>query len=168
MNWSQVFPILIGAFLAVVSSSATKFVTDWYERRTKRSQLNRFLATELSSCVSRITGLLRIYAESEKPDPTFLVALERATSLFAVRRETVYLLEIELGQQVLEFYDSVDSAVDMIMSMLRLAEKAGHDRFVSEEVQKQMSNLEGACALGAGLSKHFGLRMLPSRRTSHD
>jgi hypothetical protein len=162
MNWSQVVPILIGAVLAVVSTSATRFVTDWYENRTKRAHLNRFLATELSSCVSRIKGLLSIYGESEIPDPTFLAALERATSLFAARREAVYLLEIGLGQQILEFYDNVDSAVDMIMSMLRLAEKAGHGKFVSKEVQKQMANLDRALSLGSELLTHFELRGLTS------
>ena len=162
MNWSQIVPILIGALLAVVTTSATRLVTDWYDNRTKRLHLNRFLATELLSCVSRIRGLLNIYAETAVPDPTFLAALERATSLFASRRETVYLLEIELGQQILEFYDSVDTAVDMIMSMLKLAEKAGHDKFVSKEVQKQMSNLDRACSLGSELSKRFELRALAS------
>jgi hypothetical protein len=113
MNWSQVIAILIGAVLAIVTASITKYVTDWYDSRVRRSQISRFLAAELSSCVSKIESLLSIYKESKVPDPTFLLALERAATLFQGRREMVYLLDVNIGQQVLRFYDEIDNAVDM-------------------------------------------------------
>jgi hypothetical protein len=172
MNWSQVIAILIGAVLAIVTASITKYVTDWYDSRVRRSQISRFLAAELSSCVSKIESLLSIYKESKVPDPTFLLALERAATLFQGRREMVYLLDVNIGQQVLRFYDEIDNAVDMIMSMLRLIQESEHKNFASSEVQKQIENLERAYALGSELAIHFHRRqgkpakLLPERPLS--
>lgn len=158
MDWKQIIPILLGALLAITTTFATKFFSDWYETRAKRKQVRRFLFAEMSSCILRIDSLLEIYKQTRSPDPAFLVALERSTKLFEKYRETVYFLDIEISLQVLEFYDCIDQAVEIILSMLRLAQDNKHTDYASKEIQKQISNLEKAFTLGQPLLTHFRLK----------
>jgi hypothetical protein len=155
MNWNQIIPIILGAVLAITTTFFTKFFSDWYEVRSKRIQITRYLASELSTCVSKIDSLLSIYLQSKEPAPTFLVALERATELFTKHREAVYLLDSETSQKVLEFYDCVDQSVEVILSMLRLAIENKHREYAFKEIQKQMSYLENALSLGQNLLTQF-------------
>lgn len=160
MNWSQIIPILLGALLAVTTTFVTKFFSDWHETRAKRTQVKRFLFAETSSCISRIDSLLRIYKQNQTPDPASLIALERTTDLFVKYRETVYFLDLELSQQVLEFYDCVDQAVEVILSMLRLAQDNKHNDYASKEIQGQMLNLEKALSLGLPLMTELKIKRM--------
>lgn len=159
MNWDEVTPVLLGAVLAVATTFVTKLFTEWHERRTKRLQLERFLKVELPSCVSRIDSLLRIYERSQAPDPDFLLALEHTTNRFAKHREVAYFLNAKSSQQVLEFYDGVDHAVEMILSMLRLAQETEYEGYASKEIQKQMLGLEQVRSVGNSLIEE------PTRKT---
>ncbi|MCP4538534.1 MAG: hypothetical protein GY832_15470 [Chloroflexi bacterium] len=151
MNWDEATPVLLGAVLAVATTFVTKLFAEWHEHRTKRSRLERFLKVELPNCISRIDSLLRIYERSQAPDPDFLLALEHTVSRFAKHREVAYFLNAKMSQQVLEFYDGVDHAVEMILSMLRLAQETEYEGYASKEIQKQMLGLKKVYSVGKSL-----------------
>ena len=143
--------VLLGAILAIITTFSTKLFTDWYDRRIKRVQIRRFLASELLSCISKLDSLLNIYKQSLLPDPALLAALERSTHFFSAYRETAYFLDARTSQQVLIFYDNVEHAVDMIMSMLRLAQETQYEGYAAKEIQKQMLSLDEARSIGERL-----------------
>lgn len=157
MDWNSIVSVILGAVLAIITTFATRLFTDWYDRYTKRSQVKRFLAVELISCISRIDALISVYKQSQLPDPTLLSALERATKLFVTHREATYLLDVQTSQIILTFYDSIDHAVEMTLSMLRLAQNTEHEGFALKEIDKQMLNLNEACLLGERIIQRLSI-----------
>jgi hypothetical protein len=165
MEWNNIISIILGAVLAIITTFATKLFTDWYDRRTKQAQIKRFLASELSSCVSKIESFLSIYKQSQLPDPALLAALERSTRLFAGYRETAYFLDVKTSQRVLAFYDTVDHAVDIILSMLRLAQETQHESYAAKEIQRQVASLDEARSIGERLVIESNMKGLESTQS---
>ena len=156
MDWSQVISVVLGALLAIGTTFATRLLNDWHEARSKRVRLERFLACELSRCVSKVEAFLKAYKQTHVPDARLLVALERSVDLFGKYRDSVYFLDVETGQRVLMFYDSVDQAIEVIFSMLRLAQQPEHEEYALRESDKQISELEEAYRVGKGLVSRLG------------
>jgi hypothetical protein len=165
MDWKNLISILLGAILAIITTFSTKLFADWYDRRTKRAQIRRFLASELVSCISKLDSLLNVYQQTQLPDPALLAALERSTQFFSAYRETAYFLDVRTSQQVLVFYDNVEHAVDMIMSMLRLAQEKQYESYASKEIQKQISSLDEARSIGEKLLVETRIKGLTESRS---
>lgn len=160
MDWSVTTNVVLGAVLAILTTFITQLYNEWRMDRLKRSQLQRFLTSELSNCIPRIDSLLSFYYESKTPNPNFLVALERAAGLFTKYREAAYLLDTRTSQQVLEFYDGLDRGIEIIQSMLRLLENPNHQAFVIREIEKQMDELKRMSALGKQILHTFDTHFL--------
>lgn len=162
MNLGSIFTIILGAVLAIFTSFATRLLTDWRENRVKTIRLKRFLDAELPRCLSRIESLINIYNQSHTIEPSLITALDRSIKLFKSRREDSYLLESEVSFQVLEFYDTVEQAVEMIFSMLHFSKNSQYQDYSLQEIRKQIEELEGVLELGRSLVSRY--RKFPSKR----
>ena len=172
MNWDSILPVMLGALLAILTTFVTTLFNDWREDRAKRNRLKRFLSSELPICVQRVDALLEVYARTQSPDPRILTSLEHTFHHFKQYREVVYDLELNMSQRVILFYDGIQQSVELVLSMLRLAQGSEYIDYAAQEIEKQMTELETVSSVGAqlvaelqvDLSKQHSLRWIPKRK----
>jgi len=157
MDWGTISSILFGSALAVITSFITQFYSEWRDRKRKLHHLKHFLTAELPLCGSKLESFIVFYEETKVPDPTTLVALEHSSQVFLPYRDVVYQLKPDVAYKILDFYDSLKRAVDIVQSMMKLLESLKHTDFAQQEIKKQIDELKRIKKVGDTLSLNFRL-----------
>ena len=155
MDWGTIASILLGSALAVITSFITQSYSEWREKKRKIQHLKHFLTVELPLCVSKLESFIVFYEETKVPDPTTLVSLEHSSRVFSPYRDVVYQLNPDVAYKILDFYDSLERAIDIVQSMMKLLESLKHMDFAQQEIKKQIEELKRIKKIGETLRKDF-------------
>ncbi len=108
---SNLWPLLLGAFLAVAGGAANDEIRAWRERSRKRTAIQICLADELQDIETTIGKMHDVWSTTQIFPPSYVADLLAGTAAYDDLRSEMYLIkDAELRKEIHDFYKKLKDA----------------------------------------------------------